>query len=156
MTMLTRRALCASAPGLIAATTEAATMPTTGSDAIRMVIERYAAAWSRGDLPGITACYHEAFVLHYFGRHALAGAHVGKAAALRALAEFSRRVRRELVAILDTPIGAERGAVVVREKLGGTEVERVLVYTVADGLLKECWVYDQDQRFIDALMEHST
>jgi uncharacterized protein len=152
MTLLTRRALCASAPGLIAATTEAP-MPETGSAAIRLVIERYAAAWSRGDLPGIAACYHEGFVLHYFGAHALSGMHVGKAAALRALADFSRRTRRELVAILDTPIGAERGAIVVRERLGGAEVERVLVYSVAEGLLKECWVYDQDQHFIDGLIE---
>jgi hypothetical protein len=129
-------------------------MANAGAADIRAALEGYAAAWVRGDLPAITAGYHDAFVLHYFGAHGLAGAHVGKAAALRALAEFSRRTRRELVRIVDTLIGPERGALVVREKLGAEriEVERVLVYTVADGLLKECWVYDQDQQLIDRLV----
>jgi uncharacterized protein len=155
---LTRRALCASGPGLIALSTTltagAAVMPGSPAGAVRDPIERYAEAWTRGDLRSITACYHDDFVLHYFGRHALAGVHVGKAAALRALAEFSRRTGRELVAVVGTLRGAERGAIVAREKLGPEriEVERVLVYSFADGLLKECWVYDQDQRLIDRLV----
>lgn len=30
-------------------------------------------------------------------------------------------------------------------------VQRVLVYRVLDGKLRECWLYDEDQRFVDAL-----
>ncbi len=32
------------------------------------------------------------------------------------------------------------------------EVDRLLVYRVTDGLLAECWVYDQDQRLIDSII----
>lgn len=120
---------------------------------IQRAVDRYAAAWLSGELSAIVACYHDAFTLHYFGRNALSGDHVGKAAALKALAEFTQRTKRRLLGIVATAAGAERGTVIAREALtvGGktVEVERVLVYTVANGLLRECWVYDQDQRLID-------
>jgi hypothetical protein len=32
------------------------------------------------------------------------------------------------------------------------EIERVLVYTVRDGQLSECWVYEQDQAQVDAFL----
>ena len=32
------------------------------------------------------------------------------------------------------------------------EVERLLAYAVRDGLLSECWVYDQDQALVDAFL----
>jgi ketosteroid isomerase-like protein len=124
-------------------------------DEIRGAVDRYAAAWAAGDMAGIVACYHDSFTLHYFGRSALAGDHVGKAAALKTLAEFSRRVGgRRLVGAPMVTAGPERGVVIAREALGpqGVEVERVLVYAVRDGLLAECWVYDQDQRVIDELV----
>jgi uncharacterized protein len=121
---------------------------------IRAAVERYAAAWKSGDMAAIVACYHDDFTLHYFGRNALSGDHVGKAAALKTLAEFSVRTKRRLVSIVATLAGAERGAAIAREALGpnGHEAERVLVYTVKDSLLHECWVYDTDQRFIDELI----
>lgn len=121
---------------------------------IRRAVERYAAAWRSGDLAAIAACYHEGFTLHYFGANALSGDHRGKPAALGVLADFSRRTRRRLVEIVAVLAGPERGAVIAREALGpdGVEVERVLVYAVRDGLLKDCWVYDQDQALIDRLV----
>ena len=58
--------------------------------------------------------------------------------------------------IVDVMAGAERGALLVRERFerdGRTaEVERLLVYAVRDGLLSECWVYDQDQTLVDAFL----
>ena len=52
--------------------------------------------------------------------------------------------------------GPERGAILVREVLSATarppKFERLLVYTVRDGLLCECWVYDQDQALVDAFL----
>ena len=52
--------------------------------------------------------------------------------------------------------GPERGAIVARERLGidraAVEVERVLVYTVVEGQLHECWVYDADPPLIDRLV----
>jgi len=130
-------------------------MPPETSD-LRAVVERYAAAWAAGDPAKIVACYHPDVILHYFGANALAGDHVGKAAALRTLADFGQRTQRKLVAVVATLAGAERGAVIARERLGvgaaAVEVERVLVYAVRDGLLHECWVYDADQRQIDRLV----
>ena len=122
--------------------------------AIRAAIERYAAAWKSADMAAIVVCYHDDFTLHYFGRNALSGDHIGKAASLKTLAEFSKRTKRRLVSIVATLAGPERGAVIAREAIGphAVEIERVLVYTVKDGLLHECWVYDQDQRLIDELV----
>jgi uncharacterized protein len=52
--------------------------------------------------------------------------------------------------------GPERGALLVRESFqrdGNTaEVERLLVYSVRDELLRECWVYDQDQALVDSFL----
>jgi len=127
----------------------------TSEASIRAAIERYAAAWTAGDMSAITACYHADFTLHYFGRNALAGDHVGKAAALHTLGEFSVRTQRRLKSILATMAGPERGAIVAREAMGpnGVEIDRLLVYTVQDDLLAECWVYDTDQRYIDSLID---
>lgn len=121
---------------------------------IRSAVERYAAAWKSGDMAAIVACYHDDFTLHYFGRNALSGDHVGRAASLNTLAEFSKRTKRRLVSIVSTLAGPEHGAVIAREAVGpnAVEIERVLVYAVKDGLLHECWVYDTDQRLIDQLI----
>ena len=122
----------------------------------RQAVGRYAAAWLASDRPALAACYHDDFTLHYFGRNPLAGKHRGKGVALSILAEVSRRTNRRLVSITDVMAGPERGALLVRERFerdGRTaEVERLLVYTVRDGLLRECWVYDQDQALVDAFL----
>lgn len=127
-----------------------------GEDTVRSVLEAYAAAWKSGDLAAIAARYHDDFTLHYGGGNALSGVHVGKVAALRVLADFSRRTERRLVEIVDVMAGPHRGAIVARERLGhgdtAVEVERLLVYIVAEGLLRECWVYDGDQALIDRLV----
>ena len=122
----------------------------------RQAINRYATAWLAGDRAALAACYHDDFTLHYFGRNPLAGDHAGKAAALGVLAEVTRRTNRRLLAIVDVMAGPERGALLVRERFerdGRTaELERLLVYAVRDGLLGECWVYDQDQALVDAFL----
>jgi hypothetical protein len=52
--------------------------------------------------------------------------------------------------------GPERGALLVRERFERdgkvAEFERLLVYAVRDGLLWECWVWDQDQAAVDAYL----
>ena len=123
---------------------------------IRDILNGYMQAWTGGDLATLMACYHDDFVLHYFGANALTGTHVGKAAALGVLGEFSRRTARQLLGTPAVLAGADRGVILAREKLGVdaavVEVDRVLVYTVADGRLRECWVYDADQAMIDRLI----
>ncbi|WP_332819236.1 nuclear transport factor 2 family protein [Sphingopyxis sp.] len=127
-----------------------------GEDRVRSVLEAYAAAWQSGDMAAIVARYHDDFTLHYAGANALSGVHAGKMAALAVLADFSRRTGRKLLEIVDVMAGPHRGAVIARERLGqgdaAVEVERVLVYTIADDLLRECWVYDADQTLIDRLV----
>ncbi|MFM9828529.1 MAG: nuclear transport factor 2 family protein [Sphingomonas sp.] len=123
---------------------------------IAQILGAYATAWQAGDLGAIMAAYHDDFILHYFGANPLAGRHAGKAVALGVLGDFSRRTNRRLIEIVSVMAGDTRGALVSRERLGpddaAIEVERLLVYRVADGKLAECWVYDSDQAMIDRLI----
>jgi ketosteroid isomerase-like protein len=126
---------------------------------VRSTIVRYAEAWLRGDRATMVDCYHDNFTLHYFGSNALSGDHVGKAASLATLAEFSRRTSRKLKAVVTTMAGPDRGGLIVREVLGAgdaaVEMERLFIYAVRDGHLSECWVYDADQARIDRLIGRS-
>ena len=126
------------------------------AESIRRAVSGYAAAWLAGDRQAMLASYHDDFTLHYFGRNPLAGIHRGKPAALAILAEVTRRTHRKLSGIVDVMVGPERGALLVREifqRDGKTaEVERLLVYSVRDELLWQCWVYDQDQALVDAFL----
>ena len=126
------------------------------AESIRRAVSGYAAAWLAGDRETMLASYHDDFTLHYFGRNPLAGIHRGKPAALAILAEVTRRSNRKLSGIVDVMAGPERGALLVREifqRDGKTaEVERLLVYSVRDQLLWQCWVYDQDQALVDAFL----
>jgi len=120
------------------------------------IVHRYADAWRRGDLASIVACYHDEFTLHYFGDNPLSGNHVGKAASLAALREVSLKTNRKLLEITDVMVGPKRCAVLAREAFsrdGHTvEIDRVLIYTIKDGLLHECWVYDSDQARVDEFL----
>jgi len=128
-------------------------MPDNPGDGGLAAARRYADAWAAGDFPALLATYSDDFVLHWFGDNPMAGVKRGKAAAVEALMAFTRLTGRRLVAIVDVAAGADRAVIIARESLtaaGETrEVERVLVYRAEGGLLAECWVYDQDQRFID-------
>lgn len=117
------------------------------------VLRDYADAWLAADLQRIVGAYHDDVVLHYMGESPLAGTHTGKDAAFAALGLASQRSARKLIAIEDVLAGAELGAILAIEELGDPprRVRRVLVYRVLDGQLRECWLYDEDQRFIDAL-----
>ena len=124
-----------------------------GPMTIESVLQGYREAWTAGDLARIVDAYHDDFVMHYFGESPLAGTHIGKQAALTVLGQASQRSERVLIEVSDVLAGAEMGALVVRERLGPErrEVQRVLLYKVRDGKLAECWLYDEDQPFVDAL-----
>jgi ketosteroid isomerase-like protein len=121
---------------------------------VRKAVARYAAAWLAGDRVEMAACYHDEFTLHYVGQNPLAGVHRGKKAAFAALTEVARRANRKLLGIEDIMAGPRRGAILVRELFSRdsrtAEVERLLVYSVRDGLLLDCWVYDRQQATVDA------
>ena len=120
------------------------------------VMTRYATAWKAGDRPGLVACYHPDFTLHYAGANPLSGVHRGKAAALQALAAVSQKTGRQLLEVIDVMPGAARSAIVVREGFhrdgAMAELERTLVYVIKDDQLFECWVYDQDQALVDRFL----
>ena len=117
------------------------------------VLRDYADAWLAADLEKVLGAYHEDFVLHYMGESPLAGTHEGRDAALAILGQASFRTSRELVEVEDVLAGDEFGALVAVENLGEPprRVRRVLLYRVVDGMLGECWLFDEDQRFIDQL-----
>lgn len=122
------------------------------SEEIFRVVKGYAEAWRRGDLKAIAAAYHDDFTLHYPGAHKLAGTHSGKAASLKVLGEVSRRTGRVLTGIVSVMAGEGHGAIVARERWTRgamtADVERVLLYTVRDGQLAECKLYDADQETV--------
>lgn len=116
-------------------------------------IRAYAEAWRRGDAPALAALYHDAFTLHYPGDHPLAGVHRGKAECLRILREVHARTDRRLIEITAIMRGGTRGALNVKERWrrDGEEalLDRVFIYSVRDGLLDNCWLYDADQRIVE-------
>lgn len=117
------------------------------------VLRSYAEAWLAADLEQVLGAYHEDFVLHYMGESPLAGTHEGREAALQILGLASFRTSRKLVEVEDVLVGDEFGALVAIEDLGDppSRVRRLLLYRVLDGKLGECWLFDEDQRFIDRL-----
>lgn len=121
-------------------------------EAVRSVIERYADAWQRRD-PAAFALYHPQFTIHWFGHNPFSGTHTGKEQVVHALTELSRRTHRQLVKVVATLAGPERGAIIARESFGTgaarVEMDRVLIFTIADGRLRECWVYDSDPDLLD-------
>lgn len=147
-----RRDVLVGAAALAAVSVSEGSSADAATAAVRSVIERYADAWQRRD-PAAFALYHPQFTVHWFGRNPLSGTYTGTEQVVRALTELTRRTHRELVRIVATLAGPERGAIIARESFGTgaarVELDRVLVFTVAEDRLRECWVYDADPDLID-------
>ena len=122
-------------------------------DAIATTLHAYAEAWRAADLEKILASYHDDIVLHYMGESPLAGSHVGRDAVFEVLGQATVRSSRRLIEIEDVLVGRHLGALLAVEELGEPprRVRRVLVYRVEGHQLRECWLYDEDQRFVDHL-----
>ncbi|MDP1820621.1 MAG: nuclear transport factor 2 family protein [Acidimicrobiales bacterium] len=122
-------------------------------DDIRRLLEGYAEAWKVGDLEVLLGAYADDVVFHYFGGTDLAGAHVGKEAAVQAMVTVSTRAARELLEVVDVLAGDRLGTLVVRERLvrdgEQADVQRVFLYRVDGKRIVECWVLDEDQALID-------
>ncbi len=117
------------------------------------VLRRYAQAWLASDLDVVLALYHDDIELHYMGESPLAGTHRGRDAAFAALGQASVRTARKLIAVEDVLVGDSLGALIAIEDLGDPpqRVRRVLLYRVQDEKLRECWLFDENQRFVDKL-----
>ena len=124
----------------------------TGNETLR-VLRAYAQAWLAADLEKVLASYHEDIELHYMGESPLAGTHRGRDAAFAVLAQASTRTARRLIDVEDVLAGESLGALIAVEDLGdpSQRVRRVLLYRVQDGKLRECWLFDENQRFIDSM-----
>ena len=88
------------------------------------------------------------------GESPLAGTHRGRDAAFAVLAQASTRTARTLIDVEDVLVGESLGALIAVEELGdpAKRVRRVLLlYRVQDEKLRECWLFDEDQRFIDQM-----
>jgi len=116
-------------------------------------LRAYADAWLAADVEKVLGAYHDDIVLHYMGESPLAGTHAGKEAVFTILGQASYRASRKLIAVEDVLVGENFGALLAIEDLGEPprRVRRVLLYRVEDGKLRECWLYDEDQRFVDKL-----
>jgi len=147
-----RRDVLSGAAALVACGLMSSTKAADETEAIRAVIERYADAWQRRD-PAAFALYHPQFTIHWFGHNPLSGTHVGAEQVRHALSELTRRTNRSLVKVVATLAGPERGAIIARESFGTgdarVEIDRVLIFTVAEDRLRECWVYDADPLLLD-------
>ena len=123
------------------------------SEETRRVLRAYGEAWLASDLEKVLASYHDDIELHYMGESPLAGTHRGRDAAFAVLAQASTRTSRKLIDVEDVLVGESLGALVAVEDLGDPpqRVRRVLLYRVQDEKLRECWLFDEDQRFIDAM-----
>lgn len=116
-------------------------------------LRAYADAWLAADVEKVLGAYHDDIVLHYMGESPLAGTHSGKEAVFTVLGQASFRASRKLIDVEDVLVGDKFGALVAVEDLGDPpkRVRRVLLYRVEDSKLRECWLFDEDQRFIDTL-----
>ena len=125
----------------------------TSKDETSRVLSAYAKAWLASDLEKVLASYHEDIELHYMGESPLAGTHRGRDAAFTVLVQASMRTTRKLIDVEDVIVGESLGALIAIEDLGdpARRVKRVLLYRVQDEKLRECWLFDEDQRFIDSM-----
>ena len=122
-------------------------------DETARVLKAYSEAWLASDLDKVLASYHDDIELHYMGNSPLAGSHRGRDAAFAALGQASVRTSRKLIAVEDVLVGESLGALIAVEDLGDPprRVRRILLYRVQDEKLRECWLFDEDQRFVDQL-----
>ena len=117
------------------------------------VLRAYAKAWLASDLEKVLASYHEDIELHYMWESPLAGNHRGRDAAFAVLSQASTRTARKFIDVEDVLVGDSLGALIAVEELGdpAKRVRRVLSYRVQDEKLRECCLFDEDQRFIDSM-----
>jgi hypothetical protein len=123
------------------------------SEETSRVLQAYAKAWLAADLEKVLASYHDDIELHYMGESPLTGTHRGRGAAFAVLGQASTRTGRKLIDVEDVLVGESLGALIAVEDLGdpAQRVRRVLLYRVQDEKLRECWLFDENQRFIDAM-----
>ncbi len=134
-------------------------MTTIGHDEIA-VVRSYCDAWLKGDSMVILSHYHQELTLHWPGRHRLGGSHQGLTASINALLALQAITNRTPTRIVDVCAGHQSIIVVVLERWSDddrtVEVKRLLEFTVRDGKLHTCQVYETDQAAVDEWVDMHT
>jgi uncharacterized protein len=72
---------------------------------------------------------------------------------LAILKQVREKTNRKLLSVKDVLAGEHFGVILAVERFErngvAVDIERMLRYTVRDGKLAECWIYDEDQRLVD-------
>lgn len=128
------------------------------------IVRRYCDAWQSGDVAALLDAYHDDVVLEWPGRHHLAGTHRGKAAALHALGSLQAATNRTLMQVRDVLVGESSVIATVTELWtreptdgdpvsGSLHLDRALEYTVADGRILTCRIYETNQPAVDEWLD---
>ncbi len=119
-------------------------------------LHRYLTAWGNGDVMAVLGSYHERLELHWPGDHRLSGVHIGRDAAVTALADLQVATRRTLHSVRSISAGTELASVELVERwvVDGQplEVERLLQFGVRDGQITWCSVTEHQPELVDRII----
>src|SRR4051812_34239073 len=122
-------------------------------------MRRYLAAMESGDRETAFAFYADDLVAHVPGRSSLAGVLHGREAFAAYVRDVVARVDEIELELIDVLAGAERVALLVRERLRGPtgeiEIRRANVYRIRDGRIAEIWIHEADQYAVDEFLAAS-
>ncbi len=127
----------------------------------QQIVERYCAAWIAGDTLAVVSLYHPDLELQWPGVHRLAGTHHGRDDSINALLALQAVTNRTPVDLVDVLIGSHSVMAVVDERWtdptpGETNtivMRRHLDFTVLEGQLRTCRIYESDQAVVDDWIE---
>ncbi len=117
------------------------------------IVRSYCDAWLASDTMKILSLYHDDLTLYWAGRHHLAGTHNGQSASIDALLTLQALTNRRPIRVVDIFTGTDSVIALVVERWSRDteviELTRALDFTVADGKLRTCRIYESDQPAID-------
>jgi uncharacterized protein len=122
------------------------------------VMKRYVEAFKRKDWQAATSFWAEDIILHAQGKHPLTGIFFSKQAFLEHVGRVSARLGAtiELVEVYDVMYSAEHVVAWVKERAVRGErslvFDRVNVYRMSEGKIREIWMYDSDPYALDEFL----
>ncbi len=117
------------------------------------IVRSYCDAWLGGDTIKILSLYHDDLTLYWSGRHHLAGTHIGQGESINALLALQALTNRKPLRVVDIFTGTDSVIALVVEQWSRDtetiELTRALDFTVANGKLRTCRIYESNQPAID-------
>ena len=124
------------------------------------LMREYVAAWERGDVEAAESAYGDDVVLHLFGQNPFSATYEGKKAVqdyVAKLWDFTVHSggKSTVVETVDVLANDDHAVTVIRPRFerpgrDPVEVMRTTLFRISDGKVREVWVFDSDQRAIDA------